>query len=75
MVFLGVEPGSVRVVLAEGLCDLGGKQQVVRVIFKNPVRTAKKTAHFTITKFDWLVLLKEIIAVRGESYAKQTNIK
>jgi hypothetical protein len=24
MVFLGVEPGSVRVVLAEGLCDLGG---------------------------------------------------
>jgi hypothetical protein len=24
MVFLGVEPRSVRVVLAEGLCDLGG---------------------------------------------------
>jgi hypothetical protein len=24
MVFLRVEPGSVRVVLAEGLCDLGG---------------------------------------------------
>jgi hypothetical protein len=24
MVFLGVEHGSVRVVLAEGLCDLGG---------------------------------------------------
>jgi hypothetical protein len=24
MVFLGVEPRSVRVVLAEGVCDLGG---------------------------------------------------
>jgi hypothetical protein len=24
MIFLGVEPRSVRVVLAEGLCDLGG---------------------------------------------------
>jgi hypothetical protein len=32
-------------------------------IFKNSVRTAKKTQHFTITEISWLMLFKEIIAV------------
>jgi hypothetical protein len=34
-----------------------------QVIFKNSVRTAKKTPHFTIAKINWLTLCKEIIAV------------
>jgi hypothetical protein len=33
------------------------------LVFKNPVRTAKKTPHFTVTKIKWLTLFKEIIAV------------
>jgi hypothetical protein len=37
-------------------------------MFKNSVRTAKKTPHFTITKINWLTLFKEIIAVYTESY-------
>jgi hypothetical protein len=32
-------------------------------IFKNPVRTSKRTPHFTVTKINWLTLFKEIIAV------------
>jgi hypothetical protein len=33
------------------------------MLFKNSVRTAKKTQHFAITKINWLTLFKEIIAV------------
>jgi hypothetical protein len=33
------------------------------MLFKNPVRTSKRTPHFTITKISWLMLLKEIITV------------
>jgi len=32
------------------------------MLFKNPVRTSKRTPHFTITKINWLMLFKEIIA-------------
>jgi hypothetical protein len=39
------------------------KPQLVFVIFKNPVRTSKRTPHFTITKINWLTLFKQIIAV------------
>jgi hypothetical protein len=28
------------------------------MLFKNPVRTSKKTPHFTITKINWLTLFK-----------------
>jgi hypothetical protein len=42
-------------------------------IFKNSVRTAKKTQHFTITKINWLTLFKEIIAVYCENHMKQIN--
>jgi hypothetical protein len=36
---------------------------LVWIVFKNSVRTAKKTQLFTITKINWLTLFKEIIAV------------
>jgi len=32
------------------------------MLFKNSVRTSKRTPHFTITKINWLTLFKEIIA-------------
>jgi hypothetical protein len=28
------------------------------MLFKNPVRTSKRTPHFTITKINWLTLFK-----------------
>jgi hypothetical protein len=37
-------------------------------VFKNPVRTSKRTPHFTITKINWLMLFKEIIAVYIENH-------
>jgi hypothetical protein len=36
------------------------------MLFKNSVRTSKRTPHFTITKINWLTLFKEIIAVYSE---------
>jgi hypothetical protein len=32
------------------------KSKLIQIIFKNSVRTAKKTQHFTITKINWLIL-------------------
>jgi hypothetical protein len=46
-----------------------------RLIFKNSVRTAKKTQLFTITKINWLTLFKEIIAVYSENHTKPINTK
>jgi hypothetical protein len=43
----------------------------MQIIFKNSVRTAKKTQHFTITKINRLTLFKEIIAVYCENHMKQ----
>jgi hypothetical protein len=45
------------------------------MIFKNSVRTAKKTLHFTITKINWLTLFKEIIAVCNENHTRYINTK
>jgi hypothetical protein len=45
------------------------------MIFKNSVRTSKRTPHFTITKISWLILFKEIISVYSESNTKPTNTK
>jgi hypothetical protein len=42
-------------------------------IYEDSVRTAKKTQHFTITKINWLMLLKEIIAVHAENHTKPRN--
>jgi hypothetical protein len=40
------------------------------MLFKNPVRTSKRTPHFTITEINWLTLFKEIIAVYSEDHTK-----
>jgi hypothetical protein len=45
------------------------------MLFKNSVRTSKRTPHFTITNINWLTLFKEIIAVYSENHAKPINIK
>jgi hypothetical protein len=33
------------------------------MLFKNSVRTSKRTPHFTITTINWLTLFKEIITI------------
>jgi hypothetical protein len=40
------------------------------MLFKNSVRTSKRTPHFTITKINWLTLFKEIIAVYTENHTR-----
>jgi hypothetical protein len=47
----------------------------VQIIFKNLVFTAKKTLHFTITKINWLILLKEITGIKIDKYKKTVNKK
>jgi hypothetical protein len=41
----------------------------------NSVRTSKRTPYFTITKINWLMLFKEIMAVYSESQAKPIHAK
>jgi hypothetical protein len=43
------------------------------MLFKNPVRTSKRTPHFTITKINWVMLFKEIIVIYSENHAKPIN--
>jgi len=43
------------------------------MLFKNPVRTSKRTPHFTITNIKWLTLFKEINAVYTENHTEHTN--
>jgi hypothetical protein len=45
------------------------------MLFNNSVRTSKRTPNFTITKINWLMLFKEIIAVYGDNRAKPINTK
>jgi len=45
------------------------------MLFKNSVRTSKRTPHFTIRKINWLTLFKEIIAVYTENHTKAINTK
>jgi hypothetical protein len=40
------------------------------MLFKNSVRTSKRTPHFTITKINWLTLFKEMFTVYSENHAK-----
>jgi hypothetical protein len=49
------------------------KPKIAQIIFKDSVRTAKKTQLFTITKINWLMLFKEIIPVCTENRTKPTN--
>jgi hypothetical protein len=46
------------------------KPKLVYMLFKNSVRTSKRTPLFTITKINWLMLFKEIIAVYSENDTK-----
>jgi len=43
------------------------------MLFKNPGRTSKRTPHFTITKINWLMTFKEIIAIYSENHKKDIN--
>jgi hypothetical protein len=45
------------------------------MLFNNSVRTSKRTSHFTITKINWLMLFKELIAVYAANYTKPINTK
>jgi hypothetical protein len=45
------------------------------MVFKNSVRTSKRTPHFTITTINWLTLFNEIIAVYSVNHAKAINTK
>jgi hypothetical protein len=45
------------------------------MLFKNSVRTSKRTPYFTSTEINWLTVFKEIIAVYSENYAKPINAK
>jgi hypothetical protein len=45
------------------------------MLFKNSVRTSKRTPHFTITVMNWLMLFKELIAVYSENRTKPINTK
>jgi hypothetical protein len=51
------------------------KPKLVYILFKNPVRTSKRTPHLTITKINWLTLFKEIIAVYSENQVKFIETK
>jgi hypothetical protein len=51
------------------------KPKLVYIIFKNLVRTAKKTQLFTIKKINWLTLFKEMIPVYSENRTKPMNTK
>jgi hypothetical protein len=43
------------------------------MLFKNSVRTSKRTPHFTITKIQWLMLFKKITSVYFQNNAKPKN--
>jgi hypothetical protein len=49
--------------------------KLVYIIFKNLVRTSKKAQYLTITKINWLMLFKEIIAVYTENHMKHVSTK
>jgi hypothetical protein len=49
------------------------KTKFIYIIYNHPVRTAKKTQHFTITQINRLTLFKEIIAVYSENHTKHIN--
>jgi hypothetical protein len=51
------------------------KPKLVWIIFKNSVRTAKKTQHFSIARINWLTLFKEVIAVYSENHTRPINTK
>jgi hypothetical protein len=51
------------------------KTKLVELLFKNSVRTSKRTPNFTVTSINFLTLFKEIIAVYVENHPKPINTK
>jgi hypothetical protein len=51
------------------------KPKLFYILFKNSVRTSKRTPHVTITTINWLMLFKEIIAIYSENHVKPINTK
>jgi hypothetical protein len=51
------------------------KTKLVWMLFKNSVRTSKRTPHFTITNINWVMVFKELIAVYSENHTEPINIK
>jgi hypothetical protein len=49
--------------------------KLVSIVFKNSVRTSKRTPTFTITKINWLTPFNEITAVYSENHAEPINTK
>jgi hypothetical protein len=49
------------------------KMNLVLIIFKNLVRTSKRTPHFTIKNISWLTLFKEVITVYTKNRTKFIN--
>lgn len=45
-------------------------QILVWTVFKNSVRTAKKTHHLTIARINWLTLFNEIITFDTENHTE-----
>jgi hypothetical protein len=43
------------------------------MLFKNSVRTSKRTPHFTITKISWLTLFKEMITGYTKNHTQPIN--
>jgi hypothetical protein len=44
-------------------------------MFKDPIRTSKRTPHFTFTKINWLTLFKDIITIYNKKNTKSINKK
>jgi hypothetical protein len=44
-------------------------------IFKNSVRTSKRTLHFTITMIIWVMLFTDIVTVYAENHINPINTK
>jgi hypothetical protein len=51
------------------------KPKLVYIMIKNSARTLKRTPHFTVTKINWLTLIKEIIAVYSENLTEPINTR
>jgi hypothetical protein len=68
-----MERSILKTVEQDQLMMLMIKPKLVYIIFKNSVRTAKKTQRFTITNTSWLMPFWEITAVYSENHTKHIN--
>jgi hypothetical protein len=49
------------------------KPKLVWIIFKYSVPTSRETKHFSITKINWQILVRETVAVYSENHSKHIN--